>query len=111
MLVGTYANTKTILSTMSRRKPSQARLRGLHESDEETGISRSSRGRKSIVSGRVAEGQKLGFNPSGIDLTPCNPSRIYGVVGKLVTPVDCKSAALVHYWFKSSRLHQTFELP
>ena len=110
MLVGTYENTKTILSRMSRWKPTRARMRGLCESNDAR-VSRSSRGLKSIVSGRVAEGQKLGFNPSGIDLTPCNPSRIYGVVGKLVTPVDCKSAALVHYWFKSSRLHQTFELP
>jgi len=31
---------------------------------------------------------------------------INGVVGKLVSPVDCKSAALVHCWFKSNRLHQ-----
>ena len=31
----------------------------------------------------------------------------FGVVGKLVTPVDCKSAAPVHCWFKSNRLHQT----
>jgi hypothetical protein len=30
----------------------------------------------------------------------------FGVVGKLVSPVDCKSAALVHCWFKSNRLHQ-----
>ena len=32
-----------------------------------------------------------------------------GVVGKLVTPVDCKSAALVHCWFNSSRLHQVLK--
>ena len=34
----------------------------------------------------------------------------FGVVGKLVTPVDCKSAALVHCWFKSNRLHQNMDV-
>jgi len=30
-----------------------------------------------------------------------------GDVGKLVTPVDCKSAASGTAWFDSSRLHQS----
>ena len=31
---------------------------------------------------------------------------INGCVGKLVTPGDCKSSALVHCWFKSNLIHQ-----
>jgi hypothetical protein len=36
----------------------------------------------------------------------CQLYKFFGDVGKLVTPVDCKSAALWHYWFDPSRLHQ-----
>ena len=56
--IETIANTKTTLSKMSRRKPTLARLRGLHESDDAK-VSRSSRGMKNIVGGPVAKGQKL----------------------------------------------------
>ena len=55
-------------------------------------VSRSSRGTKSVVSGKPVEGQKL-VGTVVRPRAPCNPSRIYGDVGKLVTPVDCKSAA------------------
>ena len=34
----------------------------------------------------------------------------HGCVGKLVTPVDCKSAAAKHCWFNSSRIHQICEI-
>jgi hypothetical protein len=43
---------------MSRRKPTHARLRGLHESDDAR-VSRSSRGTKYIVSGKPVGHQKF----------------------------------------------------
>ena len=44
-------NTKTALSKMSRRKPTRERLPGLCESNDAR-VSRSSRGKKSVVSGK-----------------------------------------------------------
>ena len=59
-------NTKTILSKMSRRKPSRESSRSsikcalVIQADaiDDAEVSRSSRGQKSIVGGDVAEGQK-----------------------------------------------------
>ena len=63
-------NTKTMLSKMSRWKPTPAGARGLHKcigplgkagsTSDDARVSRSSRGKKSIVGGRAATGQKLG---------------------------------------------------
>ena len=44
-----------------------------YEVGDDARVSRSSRGKKSVVGGDAVEGQKLGFSPTGIDLTPCNP--------------------------------------
>ena len=49
--IETNTNTKTTLSKMSRWKPTHARMRGLHESDDAR-VSRSSRGKKGVVSGK-----------------------------------------------------------
>ena len=49
--------------------------------------------------------RSLDFQSGKTGSTPV-PSTIFGDVGKLVTPVDCKSAALVHCVFDSHRLHQ-----
>jgi hypothetical protein len=45
-------------------------------------------------------------SPQGIIGSVFLYGKEFGVVGKLVTPVDCKSAALVHCWFDPNRLHQ-----
>ena len=71
--IETNTNTKAIPSKMSRWKPSHARMRGLHESDDAR-VSRSSRGKKSIVSGKTCHRTevKLGY----LFLTPCNLEQI-----------------------------------
>ena len=58
-----------------------------------------------IFAGIVYRFRTLAFHVSKTGSIPV-PSTIYGCVGKLVTPVDCKSAALWHYLFDSDHLHQ-----
>jgi hypothetical protein len=72
--IETNTNTKTALSKMSRWKPTLARLRGLCESNDAR-VSRSSRGKKSVVGGDAVEGQKLVGTVVRLR-APCNPSRI-----------------------------------
>ncbi len=57
-------DTKTTLSNVSRWKPSHARARGLPRRDsdprrDDARVSRSSRGKKYVVSGKAVEGQKF----------------------------------------------------
>ena len=51
-------------------------------------------------------GHKVFILGSGVRFPVALPN--IGDVGKLVTPGDCKSSALWHYWFNSSRLHQEY---
>ena len=70
---------------MSRWKPTRERLPGLHESDEGSGCGPKGRCtelreevgpvgvRKVLLAEKAVTGQKLGFSPRGLDLTPCIP--------------------------------------
>ena len=49
---------------------------------------------------------ELDLKPDVDRFNSCQGRQVYGDVGKLVTPVDCKSAALRHCVFDSHRLHQ-----
>ena len=59
--IETNANTKTTLSKMSRRKPTHvdAWASAAFEVADDARVSRSSRGKKSVVGGDAVEGQKL----------------------------------------------------
>ena len=52
-------------------------------------------------------GSTVALQASGRGSIPRRSTK-YGVVGKLVTPGDCKSPVLWHCWFKSNRLHHIF---